>query len=304
MGNGFTFELETAVFLAVILAVRNLRAIGDPSWGSSRPGEDIFVYGDDIIIPTELASDVVSALSYCGFSINKDKSFVDGRFRESCGGDYFEGVDVRPFFLKEYPDEPQDWITVVNGLRRMAVSKESDSFDLGRSYLLRPWFVAQDSIPIHIRRLRGPQKLGDLVIHDECERWQTRKRGAVNYIRAYRPARFSRIGWHHWKGEVVLATAVYGAGDGKLGITPRDAVLGYKVGWVPLPTATSHWLPISEGGATPIPPEPYIPGRGQRLALVTGPYEGPSVPAPLVRARLNQMVWEIRSHAVKARSRG
>jgi hypothetical protein len=304
MGNGFTFELETAVFLAVILAVRNLRAIGDPSWGSSRPGEDIFVYGDDIIIPTELASDVVSALSYCGFSINKDKSFVDGRFRESCGGDYFEGVDVRPFFLKEYPDEPQDWITVVNGLRRMAVSKESDSFDLGRSYLLRPWFVAQDSIPIHIRRLRGPQKLGDLVIHDECERWQTRKRGAVNYIRAYRPARFSRIGWHHWKGEVVLATAVYGAGDGKLGITPRDAVLGYKVGWVPLPTATSHWLPISEGGATPIPPEPYIPGRGQRLALVTGPYEGPSVPAPLVRARLNQMVWEIRSYAVKARSRG
>jgi hypothetical protein len=302
MGNGFTFELETAVFLAVILAVRNLRAIDDPRWASVVPGKDIFVYGDDIIVPTELASDVIAALTYCGCSINKDKSFVDGPFRESCGGDYFGGVDVRPFFLKEFPDEPQDWITVVNGLRNMAVQEEKDGFDLGRSYLLRPWFVAQDSLPTHIRRLRGPKKLGDLVIHDECERWQTRKRGAIHYIRAYRPARFSRIGWQNWKGEVVLATAVYGTGDGKLGVTPRDAVLGYKVGWVPLPSASSNWLPASEGGAAPIPPEPYIPVRGQQVDLVTGPYEGPSVPAPLVRARLNQMVWEIRREAVKARS--
>jgi hypothetical protein len=302
MGNGFTFELETAVFLAVILAVRNLRAVGDPFWGTVKPGTDIFVYGDDIIIPTELASDVISALTYCGFSINKDKSFVDGHFRESCGGDYFGGVDVRPFFLKEYPDEPQKWIAVVNGIRRMGA--QEGSFDLGRSYLLRPWFVAQDSIPTHIRRLRGPEKLGDLVIHDECERWQTRKRGAIHYIRAYRPARFTRISWEHWKGEVVLATAVYGTGDGKMGITPRDAVTGYKIGWVPHPSASSRWLPASEGGAPPIPPEPYIPGKEQRMPRIPVAYEGPSVPVTLVRARLNQMVSEIRREAVKGWLRG
>lgn len=243
MGNGFTFELETAIYLAIILAVRNLRSIYEPLEALIEPGRDVYVYGDDIIVPTDYAQDVISALTYFGFSINKDKSFVDGRFRESCGGDYFEGVDVRPFFLKEYPNEPQDWITVANGVRRMAVV--DDSFAFGRWSLLRPWFVALDSIPTHIRRLRGPTGLGDIVVHDEREKWQIRKRGAVDFIRTYKPARFKRIAWAHWHGEVQLAAALYGSGDGKMGITPRDAVLGYRVGWVPLPSATSDWLPAS-----------------------------------------------------------
>lgn len=262
MGNGFTFELETAIYLALILAVRNLRATREPLEALITPGRDVWVYGDDIIVPTDLAQDVISALTYCGFSINKDKSFVDGRFRESCGGDYFNGADVRPFFLKEYPTEPQDWITIANGLRRSGTLE--GSFDLGRPYLLRPWFTALDSIPTHIRRLRGPSALGDLVIHDDRERWQIRKRGAMDFIHVYRPAKFRRIPWSHWKGEVQLATALYGDGDGKLGVTPRDAVLGYKLGWVPLTTATSDWLPMSEGGFEPRPAEPFVVERRRK----------------------------------------
>lgn len=241
MGNGFTFELETAIYLAIILAVRNLRAIEEPLEGLLKPGTDIWVYGDDIIIPTDLASDVVSALTYCGFSINKEKSFTKGDFRESCGGDYFKGVDVRPFFMKEYPNEPQEWITIANGIRRMATS--NSSFCAARRDLIDPWFVALDSIPTHIRRLRGPEELGDLVIHDERERWQIRRRGNLDYIAAFRPAQFRVIGWANWKPDVVLATALYGTGDGRRGITPRNAVLGYKVGWVPYSSARSTWLP-------------------------------------------------------------
>ena len=259
MGNGFTFELETAVFLSVILAVRNLRSVREPLEALVEPGRDVFVYGDDIIIPTDYAQDVISALTYCGFSINKDKSFVDGHFRESCGGDYFKGVDVRPFFLKEYPDEPQDWISIANGIRRMAIF--NGSFTLGRSCLLRPWFVALDSIPTHIRRIRGPEAFGDIVIHDDEEKWQTRKRGSVWYVRAYRPAKFRRISWSHWKPDVQLAAALYGTGTGREGITPRDAVLGYKVGWVPYPEASSTWLPPSEGGFEPLPSQGVISGR-------------------------------------------
>ncbi len=254
MGNGFTFELETAIYLAIILAVRNLRAIKEPLEALVTPGNDVWVYGDDIIVPTDYAQDVISALTYCGFSINKDKSFVDGHFRESCGGDYFGGVDVRPFFLKGYPDEPQEWITIANGIRRMAVHE--DEFDGGRPELRKPWFVALDSLPTPIRRLRGPKTLGDLVIHDDKSRWQTRQRGTANFIRVYKPAKFSRIAWAHWQGEVQLAAALYGEGDGNLGVTPRDAVLGYRIGWVPLTTATSDWLPMSEGGYSPRPPAP------------------------------------------------
>ncbi len=238
MGNGFTFELETAIYLAICLAVRNLRALDDPSLALLTPGRDMWVFGDDIIVPTTIAQDVVSALTYLGFSINKDKSFVDGRFRESCGGDYFDGVDVRPYFLGNFPKEPQDWIGVANGLKRMGSSNLARAHDL-----LKPWFVALDQLPTHVRRLRGPESLGDLVITDEREHWQTRKRGTVEYIRSYRPARFVRIGWGNWKPDVQLATALYGTGDGKLGITPRDAVIGFKVGWVPYPQASSKWIP-------------------------------------------------------------
>jgi hypothetical protein len=241
MGNGFTFELETAIFLAIILAVRNLRSVAEPLEAMLEPGRDIWVYGDDIIIPTDYASDVVSALSYCGFSINKEKSFMTGHFRESCGGDYFKGVDVRPYFLKEYPNEPQEWISLANGIRRMA-HLNSEPYP-GRRSLLDPWFVVLDSIPSHVRRLRGPEILGDLVIHDEQERWQITKRRSLTYIKAFRPARFRVIGWQNWKPDVVMAAALYGAGEGKSGITPRDAVLGYKVGWVPYPEARSTWLP-------------------------------------------------------------
>lgn len=241
MGNGFTFELETAIFLAIILAVRNLRSIKEPLEALIEPGRDVFVYGDDIIIPTDYAPDVVSALNYCGFTLNATKSFVSGPFRESCGGDYFRGVDVRPFFLKEYPNGPEDWVKVANGIKRMVTS--SGDYSQLHDSLLRPWFACLDNIPLAIRSLRGPEKLGDLVIHDDPERWQTRKRGSLNYIKVYRPAQMRVISWANWKPEVVLAAACYGTGDGRRGVTPRDAVSGYKIGWVPLVTASSKWEP-------------------------------------------------------------
>lgn len=86
MGNGYTFELESLIFWALCNVVA---------------GADVSVYGDDLIVPTESYAEVVAALELLGFIPNKEKSFGDGPFRESCGGDYFGGVNVRPFFLKD-----------------------------------------------------------------------------------------------------------------------------------------------------------------------------------------------------------
>lgn len=241
MGNGYTFELETAIFLAITLAVHNLWTLRNPDVTKVSPGSGIWVYGDDIIVPTFLAEDVVGALKYLGFTPNEDKTFLCGDFRESCGGDYFKGVDVRPFFLESFPYEPQHFIAFANGIRRMGLN--NPDLPTRSSYLLRTWFCVLDSIPIHIRRLRGPKDLGDLVIHDDEAYWVIKKRSHLRYIRVYRPARFRRIAWDHFKPDVVLATALYGTGDGRTGITPRDAVLGYKLGWVPHVEATAKWLP-------------------------------------------------------------
>lgn len=94
MGNGFTFELETLIFYAAAKAVQETEACLGP----------IGVYGDDIIVPQRIVGKVISVLESFGFTINKRKSFVDGRFFESCGKHFFDNVDVTPIYQKRIVD--------------------------------------------------------------------------------------------------------------------------------------------------------------------------------------------------------
>ena len=87
MGNGATFSLESLIFYAAV------RAVG------SRGGT---VYGDDIIVETELAGDLQRLLRFIGFYVNREKSFTSGPFRESCGVHYYDGTYVSPFTIKEW----------------------------------------------------------------------------------------------------------------------------------------------------------------------------------------------------------
>lgn len=89
MGNGFTFALETIIFYAIA-------KVAGEGVGSDLPS----VYGDDIIVRTSDYSRTVKFLEFFGFSVNSRKSYNSGPFRESCGLDAFNGVDVRPIFLR------------------------------------------------------------------------------------------------------------------------------------------------------------------------------------------------------------
>lgn len=88
MGNGFTFELESLIFYAVASAI-------------SGKDRTVSVYGDDIIVETEVVDDLKSVLAEIGFPINSSKTFTDTEFRESCGYDFFMGEFVTPVYLKE-----------------------------------------------------------------------------------------------------------------------------------------------------------------------------------------------------------
>lgn len=94
MGNGFCFPLETALFAAITHAVSVV----------TRNPLDYRVYGDDIICRQSVALMVLELLKHYGFSANPDKTFLFGPFRESCGGDWYEGQDVRPVYLDERLD--------------------------------------------------------------------------------------------------------------------------------------------------------------------------------------------------------
>jgi hypothetical protein len=59
------------------------------------------VYGDDMIVPADMVEAVVSKLHTFGYKVNTEKSFWTGRFRESCGKEYFDGHDVSVVKVRE-----------------------------------------------------------------------------------------------------------------------------------------------------------------------------------------------------------
>lgn len=119
MGNGFTFELESLIFYALCDAVRTVR---------DEPASVVSVYGDDIVVSRTLSEDVVSALTYCGFTVNVDKTFIDGPFYESCGKHYFQGIEVTPVFQKEVLRDNPSTIRATNRIIRLASTCNGGAF--------------------------------------------------------------------------------------------------------------------------------------------------------------------------------
>lgn len=61
---------------------------------------ELAVFGDDLIVRVEDVTRTVSVLEAVGLKVNRHKSFTEGPFRESCGGDYLLGADVVPLRVK------------------------------------------------------------------------------------------------------------------------------------------------------------------------------------------------------------
>lgn len=91
MGNGYTFELESLIFLCICRSVEELNS----TVGSTT------VFGDDIVTDVVNYHTIESVFHEIGFIINDDKSFNEGPFRESCGGDFYNGYNLRPYYRKD-----------------------------------------------------------------------------------------------------------------------------------------------------------------------------------------------------------
>lgn len=110
MGNGFTFEAESVIFYAIGLACAEKSKLPFATYFVS-------IHGDDLIVPSDVVEEVTLAYKAAGIEINKEKSFATGPFRESCGGHYFEGACVKPFFVQtENGDVRGDWFWLYNSL--------------------------------------------------------------------------------------------------------------------------------------------------------------------------------------------
>jgi hypothetical protein len=154
MGNAYTFELETLIFYAIASAVCEVEGI------PFETGETLHVYGDDVVIPRGAFDLYAEVVEYCGFTLNLQKTFREGVFYESCGCDYFQGWNVRPYRLKRRINQPLEAIYAANTVRRIALrlcllGGEAKAQSVLRIY---PWVVAE--IPEKYRHL-GPEGHGD-----------------------------------------------------------------------------------------------------------------------------------------------
>ena len=211
MGNGYTFELETLLFFTLGQAVSEVLC---------EVPDVLTVYGDDIIIDAKLARPLVSALRFFGFIPNPKKTFIDDTpFRESCGGDYYRGFNVRGYYLESLPKEPIDFIKLANGIRRMA-NPDLDAYGDMYRYK-RSWIRVISRIPTRERRCRGPAHYGDICLHDERASWAVKYKGGEKYISTLQPvfddSATTSYDRKFWTRDSIVAAAtlglLYGQGD-------------------------------------------------------------------------------------------
>lgn len=98
MGSGFTFPVMSLLIHLTVCETLHEYFSGRVPYKVIMGW--VYTFGDDLILPSSVAHLVESALLRVGLRLNSRKSFVQGPFRESCGGDYLCGVDVTPIRLK------------------------------------------------------------------------------------------------------------------------------------------------------------------------------------------------------------
>lgn len=115
MGSSVTFPVESLVFLTVAISCvlwtrgmkateRNIRSLAG----------QVAVYGDDIIVPVASRVLLCGVLEALYFKVNLGKSYWTGKFRESCGVDSFDGVNVSPVYWKApYKRQPESFASTV-----------------------------------------------------------------------------------------------------------------------------------------------------------------------------------------------
>lgn len=104
MGSAVCFPVEAVVFYTLALASLHLQG-----YPLNLARKHVFVYGDDLIVPHGYFAQMKLDFESVGLKFNESKCCTAGKFRESCGMDAYDGVDVTPVRLrKAYPENKNE----------------------------------------------------------------------------------------------------------------------------------------------------------------------------------------------------
>lgn len=162
MGNGYTFELESLLFWAVLSVARDLFGARD---------DVISVYGDDLIVPSHYADNVREMLGCLGFELNASKSYSSAelRYRESCGKHFLGGVEVTPFYIREDVEGVHRRVWLANEISRWAFRRRGCGWSRdGRFQSI--WSKIVATLPTRAQQSFIPDGYGDgALVGDFCE---------------------------------------------------------------------------------------------------------------------------------------
>lgn len=146
MGSALCFPVESLVFYMISV----LGCVWADGRHASRGAitkalNEVYVYGDDIIVPSTKARTVSRALEAYGLKVNTSKSFWNGKFRESCGVDAYDGELVTPTYCRTLlPSTRADVRSIVS------------SVSLGNQLFKKGYYLASDYVRRRVEALLGP----------------------------------------------------------------------------------------------------------------------------------------------------
>jgi len=106
MGSALCFPVESMYFYTICVAALLKKHGLSVSYANCKfVSRNVYVYGDDILVPTDDATIVLDYLQKYNCKVNTSKSFWTGKFRESCGVDAFDGEPVNPVYVRQLPPE-------------------------------------------------------------------------------------------------------------------------------------------------------------------------------------------------------
>lgn len=155
MGNGFTFELESLIFVTAALAVAEYKRYQD---------RFIAIFGDDLTCSVKMAPAVERYVTYLGFELNSEKSYFSGSFRESCGDHYFDTLNCKPLYLRDRVRTLAQTYDYCNRLLLLA-HRFTQEVGLDRRFR-RLWNETCQAIPKALQ-LKGPAQYGSSVLFSD-----------------------------------------------------------------------------------------------------------------------------------------
>jgi hypothetical protein len=173
MGSALCFPVEAMYFYTILVLARldymNLSYTPGNVYNVTR---DVYVYGDDIIIPVDGADVALDYLRKYNCKVNSNKTFLNGQFRESCGVDAFGGYEVTPTYItkmrpesKRQASEIISWVAASNHFYKKGYWNTTR---LIRKWIERligpmPYVTERSSVLGHISFLNFHQWYGNLL---------------------------------------------------------------------------------------------------------------------------------------------